>query len=107
MLDKMKYKKVYTAADLTEAHFIKGLLIQYDIELEIQSQSLAIAIGELPVDAQRIDLYVKSENLSKSLEILSKYNSNIRSSNKLNNWKCNHCNEENPESFEICWSCNK
>ena len=31
----------------------------------------------------------------------------ISTLDKLNNWKCNYCNEENPESFEICWSCNK
>lgn len=101
----MNYKLIYKAANSHEAHFIKGLLNKYDIESKLLGENLSIGIGELPVDVLQVDILVSKEQIEKSRNIMSHYETNLLSNKNKENWECPSCKETNPSSFEICWNC--
>ena len=41
----MNYKEIYSAANATEAHLIKGLLEQKSIETSLSGEDLSIGMG--------------------------------------------------------------
>ena len=101
----MDYEKIYKAANSREAHFIKGLLKQYSIESKLLGENLSIGVGELPVDVLQIDILVPKDQIKRSKIIMSDYENNLSLDESKEDWKCNSCKENNPQSFEICWNC--
>ena len=100
----MNYTVVYRAENSYEANFIKGLLKEYSIESKLLGDNLSIAIGELPVDAMRVDILVENTNLVKSKKILLDYKNKLANKN-LYDRNCKNCDELIPSSFESCWNC--
>jgi len=100
----LNYTVVYRAENSYEANFIKGLLKEYSIESKLLGDNLSIAIGELPVDAMRVDILVENTNLVKSKKILLDYKNKLANKN-LYDRNCKNCDELIPSSFESCWNC--
>ena len=102
----MQYKKLYSASNTTEAHLIKGILENADIETILLGEDLSIGVGELPVDVLQVTIKVNKLKYSEALEIISNYEVLMREPvQDGKSWKCEECNNVNPENFEICWSC--
>jgi len=101
----MNFVKIYKAANLSEAHFIKGLLQSEGVEVATLGKGLTVAIGELPLDVAQVDMYVKLNNKEIAKSIIKKYEENVKVDH-LKSWKCDKCDIVNPSTFEICWKCN-
>ena len=102
----MNYKKIYSAANSIEAHMIQGLLERESIETNLSGEGLAIATGGLPTDVIQVKILVNEEKYTEALEIISDYEQILKLPAKDGeNWECKECNKINPETFEICWSC--
>ncbi|WP_375056724.1 DUF2007 domain-containing protein [Zobellella sp. DQSA1] len=91
---------VYQAANSLEAHTLKGALEVAGIEVCLQGEALAGALGELPMNAVEVTLLIHPRDLERSRLILEKYRRGVRDS-----WRCGHCGECNAGSFETCWRC--
>ena len=102
----MNYKQLYKAADENEAHFIKGLMKEYSIDVNLLGEGLSIAIGELPLEVKQVDILVHENQYNDAKNIIDKYEEDLQNSSNTK-WNCSDCNEINPGTFEICWSCNK
>mgnify|MGYP001497977143 CR=1 FL=1 len=102
----MNYKKIYSAANAIEAHMIQGLLERESIETNLSGEGLAIATGGLPTDVIQVEILVDEEKYAEALEIISNYEEILRHPAKDGaSWECQECNKVNPDTFEICWSC--
>ena len=102
----MKYKNIYSAANATEAHLIKGLLENESIETTLSGEGLSIAMGGLPTDVIQVGIMVNEDKYAESLEIISNYEQTLREpAQDGKSWECNECKQVNPEIFEICWNC--
>ena len=102
----MNYKKIYSAANAIEAHMIQGLLERESIETNLSGEGLAIATGGLPTDVIQVEILINEEKYAEALEIISNYEGILKLPAKDGeNWECEECNKINPETFEICWSC--
>ena len=102
----MNYKKIYSAANATEAHLIQGLLELESIETSLSGEGLSIATGGLPMDVIQVELLVDEEKYAEALEIISNYEELLKqSAQDGESWECEECNKVNPETFEMCWSC--
>ena len=102
----MHYKKIYSAANAMEAHLIQGLLEQESIEINLSGEDLSIAKGRLPADVIQVGILVDEEKYAEALEFISNYEEILRQPAKDGeSWECEECNKVNPDSFEICWSC--
>ena len=102
----MNYKKIYTAANAIEAHMIQGLLEKEFISTNLSGEGLSIAAGGLPTDVIQVDILVDEEKHAEALQIISNYEEILREpAQDGESWECEECNKVNPETFEICWSC--
>ena len=102
----MKYKEVYSAANITEAHLIQGLLERESIETNLSGENLSTVWGGLQTDFSQVSILVKEEKFAEALQIISKYEEILKQpAQDGKSWQCEECNKENPETFEICWSC--
>ena len=102
----MNYKKVYSAANSTEAHLIKGLLDTESIETYLSGENLSTIWGGLQTDFNQVDILVDEEKHSKAVEIIANYEEILKhSARDGKSWQCEECNKVNPDTFEICWNC--
>ena len=102
----MNYKKIYSAANAIEAHIIQGLLEKGFISTNLSGEGLSIATGGLPTDVIQVDILVDEEKYAEALEIISNYEEILKlPAQDGESWECGECNKVNPETFEMCWSC--
>jgi len=102
----LKYKEIYSAANATEAHLIKGLLERGSIETHLSGEDLSIGMGGLPTDVIQVKIMVNEDKFVEAMEIISNYEQILREPiQDGKSWKCEACHSVNPETFEICWSC--
>ena len=102
----MNYKKIYSAANAIEAHMIQGLLEKESISTNLFGEGLSIATGGLPTDVIQVDILVDEEKHAEALQIISNYEDILRQpAQDRESWECEECNKVNPDTFEICWSC--
>ena len=102
----VKYKKLYSAANATEAHLIKGLLENASIEVILSGEDLSIGVGELPTDVLQVSIMVNEFKYADALKIIANYEKILSEPvQDGKSWQCEECNKVNPENFEICWSC--
>ncbi len=95
-------KRVHTAANLPEAHLLVDLLAHRGIRARVFNANASSLAGELPIDATLPQVWVENAaHASRAREIIEEY---LRSGNGPAR-KCPDCGEENPSSFDLCWSC--
>ena len=99
-------KTLYTAADTTEAHLIKGVLEQSGIEATLSGESLSIGIGGLPIEVAQVEVKVNENQFEEAVTIIKDYEDKMqRDDEESTQWECNNCTKMNPASFGICWNC--
>jgi len=102
----MNYKNIYSAANSTEAHLIQGLLERESIETTLSGENLSIGMGGLPTDVMQVIIQVNEDKFAEATLIISNYEQTLKKPAKDGkSWHCEECSSVNPETFEICWSC--
>ena len=102
----MNYKKVYSATNATEAHMIQGLLEQKSIETILSGENLSTAWGGMQTDFNEVEILVDEEKYAEALQIISNYEEILKlPAQDGESWECEECKKVNPDTFEICWSC--
>ncbi|MHB8454917.1 MAG: putative signal transducing protein [Acidiferrobacterales bacterium] len=98
-------QKLYTAANLQEAHLIRGMLSAAGIETRIFNEHLQGGLGDIPFTEVYPEVWLDEEaDMTLAQRILADYE---RPMAVRGSRRCSSCSEENPGSFEICWSCGK
>ena len=96
-------KRVHAAANLPEAHLLVDLLADRGIRAQIFNANASSLAGELPIDAARPQLWVDDPaDAARAREVIEEFTRGTASTATL---KCPACGEENPASFDLCWSC--
>ncbi|QFU03988.1 hypothetical protein FIU82_03000 [Pseudoalteromonas sp. THAF3] len=99
-----KWVKVFDAEHGVEANIIKGRLQHAGIESRLTGEALQGALGEIPFIEAGVAVWVYDIKLSAAQQILLEYRQSKTSAQK---WQCHHCQQWNPASFDLCWSCMK
>lgn len=95
-------KRVHTASNLPEAHLMLDLLGHRGIRARIFNANASSLAGELPIDCSLPQLWVEDpRDADRAREVIDAF---LRSGNAAP-VKCPACGEENPGSFDLCWSC--
>ncbi|GEK11073.1 MULTISPECIES: DUF2007 domain-containing protein [Pseudoalteromonas] len=101
-----RWQQVYSTTDFVEAHLLKGMLEQANIQVRLQGEHLSGAMGEIPLEQAAIKLLVYAIKLPEAEKLLVNYNKLRRhSAVKQADWQCHHCTEINGPAFEYCWQC--
>jgi len=96
-------KRVHSAANLPEAHLLVDLLADRGIRARILNANAASIAGELPIDAAQPQVWVDDPaDAARARDVIEAYTRDTPTTAIV---KCPSCGEENPASFELCWSC--
>ncbi len=98
-------KKIYSAADLPEAHLISHLLARAGIAHHIFNENLQGGVGELPFTHIWPDIWVVDDADAEQAGALIREYEHSASQGGGEPRCCPACGEENPPTFEICWRC--
>jgi hypothetical protein len=100
-------KKLYTARDAMEAHFLRQLLQQEGIPAEVLGENLSIARGELPLTAETLpSVWVRSEHAERAVRVVAQMLSQASGGDAAGDpWTCPGCGEAIEGQFDICWNC--
>ena len=97
--------KIYSAANLPEAHLLLNLLQQAGISAQILNSYAQGASGEIPFEQAYPQIWLEDERDKFLAEkIISKYESTSPNTEWI---YCRKCGERNPANFELCWLCRK
>lgn len=95
---------VYLARNLGEAELFKQRLLNKGIEAVVRHQHLQGAIGELPANLLPEVCVVHDEDFEAARGQVALMEAAMKAPVGPEK-RCGHCGEENPGSFELCWSC--
>lgn len=95
--------KVYTAANLQDAHILLGLLNAAGIEARILNACAQGGLGEIPFMHAYPEIWLtESRDFARAREVTERFE---RPPPGTGPRRCPACGEENPPGFEICWNC--
>lgn len=100
-------KKVFTAQNVTEAHFVAELLESEGLEVTVRGEDLRGASGELPfVDAWPTVWALDDASAADAQEIVRQYEATKASPVPAGaTWRCGQCGQDVEPQFTTCWSC--
>src|ERR1700687_1121004 len=98
-------KRVFSAANLPEAHLLADLLARHGIRVRILNANASSIAGELPIDASLPQVWVDDPaDVDRARKLIEGF---FQPAAPRPNVKCAACGEDNPGSFELCWSCGR
>ena len=105
LLHNCRMLKIYSAANLPEAHLLLNLLQQAGVSAQILNSYAQGASGEIPFEQAYPQIWLEDDRDKLLAEkIITKY----ETSSSNTEWiYCRACGERNPANFEICWQCGK
>jgi len=95
-------KRLCRAANLPEAHILRGLLEQAGIETMVFNEHAQGGVGQLPVMDAWPELWVGEADAARAAAVLEEFQ---RSPPVVTARACTGCGEDNPANFQVCWSC--
>ena len=85
------------------------LPINFEADLSARKSGfldLSIGVGELPTDVLQVSIMVNEFKYADALKIIANYEKILSEPvQDGKSWICEECDQLNPETFEICWSC--
>ncbi len=96
-------QRLYTAADLPEAHLIVKLLQSNNIESHVFNENAQGAVGELPFTHTYPEVWIaQARDALRARQLIQEF----EQSNAISGTKaCSECHEKNPANFDYCWQC--
>ena len=91
---------VYSSLTTTESHLIHNLLVCRGIPARVRNFFLAPLAGEIPLNDTRAEVVVRPEHREVAEQLIAE-----AQRDGGDDRPCPACREDNPPSFEICWSC--
>jgi len=97
-------RKVFSSNELSETVLIRDALLHRGVAATIQNEySGRTAIPEFRPPAE---VWVNHDgDYETAQQIVTDTIATIDSKSHAPPWTCPNCGEENPQSFDICWSC--
>lgn len=96
-------KRIYTAANLPDAHLVRNMLEQAGIPAHIFNANAIGALGDLPMSAAYPQVWIAQVHQEQhARSVVAEYS---RTAAPLDTKACSRCGESNPGEFELCWSC--
>ncbi len=93
--------RLYTAANLPEAHLVLHRLQAAGIKAKVFNENAQGGLGELPVTYPEVWVE-QAEDIEKGRNIIREFEqSDVVAASRV----CAQCGEENPVNFEVCWQC--
>jgi len=95
-------KRIYLARDITQAQLVVNLLEHQFIPAKIENAHQTSGLGDLAVSYPEVWL-LRDGDVDRARSLIDEFEAKSR-------WPeadqtCSKCDEVNPASFDLCWSC--
>lgn len=98
-------QRLYSAANLPEAHLVRGLLASAGIEACVFNEFAGGALGELPFAEVAPSVWIEEErDMLRARQVIATYEQPGIVPGIV---RCNVCGEESPGDFAVCWQCQR
>ena len=106
---EIKMIEVYKAPTPQDAYILLSLLEVEGINAVVENDKLFNMVGELPYSGEILPTVYITNNSQKNIAftIVNTYINNLNKKCNNKEWICEECRESNPDSFELCWNCQK
>ena len=97
-------RKVFSSNEVSETSLVRDALVHQGLEATIQNEySGGSAVPEFRPPAE---VWVRHDrDYESARQIVVETIAALDSKSDAPPWACSSCREQNPQSFEICWSC--
>ena len=96
-------KRIYSAANLMEAHIILDLLSHVGINARLFNENAQSGVGEIPFTHAYPEIWVMNDSdVERGKLVINRYESSPIDTGIV---FCTACGEENPRNFQLCWHC--
>ena len=96
-------KRVYTAANLAEAHLVRDLLQQAGVAVHVFNEYAMAAMGDVPMGSAYPQVWISQLHQEQhARSVISEYEKRPLQTAVKN---CFACGEASPGEFELCWNC--
>ncbi len=95
--------RIYQAQHVVEAYIVSHLLQRKGVETEVFYDDIH-GSGLGPFMQASVWL-VDHDDAGFARRLIREQEQSIRNSAADEHYKCDHCGESNPSTFEVCWSC--
>lgn len=97
--------RLYSAANLPEAHLLLHRLAQAGIEARVLNEHAQGGMGEIPFTHAYPEIWIMEEaDEARARRIVVEFEQAPSSPDTA---RCASCGEMNPPAFEICWRCGR
>jgi hypothetical protein len=96
--------KVFSSNELSETALVRDALLHRGVEATIQNEHSGTSA--IPGFRPPAEIWVTYDgDYERARQIVAETIATLDSKAEAPPWSCSKCREENPQSFEICWSC--
>ena len=96
-------KRIYTAESLVDGQLVVDMLLEAGVPAQLFNQNALGGLGELPVTPPEVWIR-RDPDEEKAKDLVRGLLDQPWSDNSVD---CETCGESNPDTFELCWQCNK
>jgi len=98
-------KRIYTAANLADAHLVRDLLQQVGIAAHIFNEYAMAAMGDVPLGSAYPQVWITQLHQEQHARaVIADYEQRPPQTTLKT---CLACGETSPGEFELCWNCGK
>ncbi len=96
---------MFVARNVTEAHFVRGLLESHGLAVQVRGEDLHGLVGDLPSPEGSPSVWVLDDNQEVyARSVLAGLSQETRDS-RASTWRCQRCGEWLEAQFTTCWAC--
>lgn len=96
-------KRVYSTDNVAMAWHMRNVLQQHGIEAQVRNVNLYSVAGEIPINECQPEVWVGNLDFARSEQLIREVESDPVGEGP--DWICEHCGENNLDTFDICWNC--
>ena len=90
-------------SDRLQAYLLRDILAMHGIKTHVFNEHMTSIVGDVPPDVAMPQLWLDDEaDLARARTVLADHAAHAGRTGRL---FCSKCHEENPATFEVCWSC--
>ena len=97
-------RRVFSSSEMSEIVLVRDALSHHGFEVTTTNEHSGFA--PIPEFRPPADLWIADDrDYQRARHVVAETLEKLDSKSEHMPWICAHCDEENPQSFDSCWSC--
>jgi hypothetical protein len=99
-------RKVFSSSEISETTLVRDALVHAGVAVTIQNEHSGSSA--VPAFRPPAEVWIERDgDYENARRIVIDTISTLNSKTDAKPWVCSGCNEQNPQSFDMCWNCGR